>query len=332
MSQALSLKNFSNLNILSQTNLTLDIAVATTSLPVLNSGDFTFGPILIGPLGSETQEMVTATVPTIANAIPLSSGTKLPHNNGSSIMMLFGDKIKIYTAADTYGGVGTQPPDTNFTPLATTPIDGNKTSTIYTDSVSPPGTWYKYTYFNSVSSAETQLSDSVAVQAGQFHYVSLDAIRTAAGFGDSPNITDAKIAPFRDAAEKEINGALLPVYSLPLPRPTNSLIVNVAKELAAGMLMEEQYTPVSERMAAIGSDKANKARNGGGHITSLQELVDRDVVLEDAKFTELTVDEGHGFGGFPDETTADVNHNFSNEQLATTGHDRGYKFWIDKEY
>ena len=44
------------------------------------------------------------------------------------------------------------------------------------------------------------------------------------------------------------------------------------------------------------------------------------------------LEEGHGFGGYPDETTEDTGHQFSSQQLGANGHDRGFKFWIDKEY
>ena len=335
MSQNLDIPNFPNNNVTARTVITSDIAAGVSSLPVENSQNFAAGPVLIGAPGSSNPELLTATTPASAQTIPLSSVTKLPHDNFDPIILLFGNQIKVYSAADVYGN-GTQPPDTNFTLVSGSPvnINGNSATTAFTDTNGVAGIWYKFTFYNSVTMAETALSDSNATQAGQTHYVSVDQVRRAAGLTNSRNVTNGRIAEFRDAAEKEVNGALLAVYQFPLPQPTNPIIVEIVKNLAAGELMHEVYLNVSLTQAGAGEKKADLARNGGGSHTSLQELVDREVVLEDANFVELTISEGHGFGGWPDATTQFVDQSATSPDgsIIDQGGDNGSQFQIDMEY
>jgi len=335
MSQTLKIANFNNNNIVARTVVTSDLAAGVNSIPVENSNDFVAGPILFGAPGSTNPEILTITAPASAQLLPTSSVTKLPHNNFDPIIQLFGSQINVYSANDIYGN-GTQPPDTNFTKLSGSPynIDANQVFTTVVDSAGVAGMWYKFTYWNPTTSQETALVDSNAVQVGQTHYVSLDQIRRAAGFTNSPNVTDDIVAEFRDAAEREINGALLPVYQFPLPQPANPLIVQIAKNIAAGELRYEMFQNSAPQIAADAMGKADAARHGGGSHTSLDELVTRDVVLEDANFTELTIEEGHGFGGWPDATTQFVSQNQedSNGNLIDLGGDDGHQFQITQDY
>lgn len=327
MAQTLSLPNFELRNRIAQASLTQDIATGINSLPVGNSAGFTTGgPTIIGNLGSNTTELQTANSPTSSTAIPLSASTALPHNFNDFVTLLFGDQIRVYRADDTNGN-GTQPPDANFSllPGGTVNITANGSDTLFTDSTGTTGQWYKYTYYNSATQAETALSDSRAVQAGAIHYVSIDQVRRAAGLRTNPKITDDLIAEYRDAAEREVNGALQAVYSLPLPQPTNPIVVEITKNIAAGELMQEVYSPVSAQMVAMGESKSAKGRQGDGEtVVGLAHLVDRSVVLQDANFAELTIDEAHGFGGNPDETTAYLPR--------SQGGDDGFHFTVDKIY
>lgn len=327
MAQTVYFNNFDSDNILVRTLLTADIAAGVNSLPVSNTNDFAAGAVLIGDPGSGNSELATANAIAVANAIPLSAITKLGHNFNEPVLMLYGSQIKVYSAADVSGN-GTQPPDANFALLATLSIDASKAQTSYTNNADNGGTWYKFTYYN--GSTETSRATQNAVQSGQAHYVGLNDIRAAAGFQNNPNVTDAMIAKKRDAAEKEVIGALLPVYQFPLPQPTNPIVVEVTKELAAGMLMHELYVSSNSQMAAEGESKAQAARMGGGSFTGLQELVDRDVVLVDALFNETTIEEAHAFGGWPDSSTEFIENTAG--PGGDVGGDDGHQFRIDEVY
>ena len=336
MSQIITLDNFSNLlatNVVGRTILTADIAASVNSLPVENSADFTAGPVLVGQPAGESTELVTATTPSTVTAVPLSANTKLAHNFNDVVLMLYGDKIRLYSAADVYAN-GTQPPDANFTLLATIAINGADQTTSYTDSTSAATVWYKYTFYNSITSTETPLAYSRAFQApATAHYVSIAQVRSSAGLDGNTHIGDAKIAEFIDAAEREVDGALGAVYSLPLPAPTNPIVVQITKNIAAGELMQEVYTTTSPKMVDEGRKKASHGRDGDGlGVTGLAQLVNRDVVLQDANYLELTIDESHALGGWPDGTTNDASYTLGNQDLGQQGMDHGSHFWIDKEY
>lgn len=334
MANSFGLSNYNRNNIVAQTALTADIAAGVSSLPVGNSSSFNGGGyVLIGNVGDSSAEMQTASNPVSSTAIPISATTALPHNFNDRITLLFGNQLKVYRANDVSGN-GTQPPDTNFSLIATINIAANNTLTSYTDSTGVAGQWYKYTYYNSTSLSETQLSDSRAVQAGAVHYVSIDQVRAAAGFTNNLKVTDDIVAEKRDAAEREVNGAIQSVYVLPLPQPTNPIIVEIVKNIAGGELMAEMYTGTSSDKVIEGEAKAAKGRSGSpeDNIAGLAQLVDRSVVLLDGNYIEETIDEAHGFGGWPDETTKDTSGLMSDAELGATGHDRGFQFWVNKEY
>lgn len=231
MAFTLEINNFDDINILAQNQLTDDIVSGVAALPVQNSVAFQNNAVvLLGDQGATTCELLTAQAPANSTTVSTTTNTTLDHNNGDSITQLFGSTLNVYRAADVAGN-GTQPPDTNFTPIGSVVINPTQTTTLYIDNSGVSGNWYKYTYYNPNNGDESALSDSGAFQAGAFHYVSLDQVRSAAGFTNSPNVTNQKIAEFRDSAEKELNGALLPVYDFPLPQPTNPIVSQIVRTL-----------------------------------------------------------------------------------------------------
>src|SRR5579883_3483648 len=97
MAQSLNLTNYGNLNIVAQTTITADTAANASSAPVANSKDFdNGGPVLVGNIGAETAELLTASIPLSATVVPFSTNTTLPHNAGEAVTLLFGDQIKVY--------------------------------------------------------------------------------------------------------------------------------------------------------------------------------------------------------------------------------------------
>jgi hypothetical protein len=292
---------------------------------VQNTGDFSLRPVLIGSPENQTSELNTVLSTVSPTELGLASPTRLDHNNGDQVLSLLGNYLRIYTAPDTSGGIGTQPDDSAFTLLAggTIAIDDSRATTVFTDNASPSNVWYKYTFYNPSDGSESALASSRAVQAGAIHYASLDQIRRAASLTQNSHVSDDLIAEYRDAAEREVNGALQAVYQLPLPQPINPIIVQIVKNIAAGELMQEVYSPVAPAMVAMGREKAVHGRDGDGEsVTGLAQLTDRSVVLQDAKFAELTINEAHGFGGYPDATTAILS--------SIAGGDNGFDFTVNR--
>lgn len=302
MSQTIKIQNYPSINIQAQTSLSAEIALGVNSLPVINSAPFSNGGnILIGGLGSNGSEL--AVVGTLSNdiSIPTTAATTVPHSTGDLVTWLFGTQINVYSAPDSASslpGTGVAPPDSAFTKLSGMPINISPTMwlTTYTDAAGTTTTWYKTTFYNSTTNEETDLSASQPTWAALGNYCSLDEIRTKAGFKTNLNITNDLIDEKRQAAQQLINGSLIPVYVFPLPQPTNPIIAELTRNLAASYLTQDVYRTTNPEMVKQGeADEANA-------LDTLDDLVTKRVVLVNAIFIDQTIPGGNGASGYPDET------------------------------
>jgi len=241
MSSTLKIDNFTSINIQERARLAADVEAGATSIVLDNNQDISANDfMLIGNDGSGTAEITsvqTVTDATIATTDPL----RLRHDEYEDVLVLFGDKIKIYRADNVNG---TQPADAAFATITALgiPIDSDQKSTVYTDPIGSAEYWYKYTYLNSVTLEETPLSNSLAARGGAVGiYATLDNIRSTAGFENNHNITDPYIDGFRRAAQDQINGTLSGVYSLPFVAPINGFITQITEALAAGHIKLDQH-------------------------------------------------------------------------------------------
>src|SRR6266496_230700 len=133
MAQQVAVPNFRSLNILARTVFADDIIIGSDSLTVQNSTDFANGgPVLLGNIGSETAELLSCSTPPDAVTLPLESPTTLSHNAAETVLLLYGDQLRIYSAPDLYR-TGKQPPDDTFSLISTgtIPIDGSKENTAF---------------------------------------------------------------------------------------------------------------------------------------------------------------------------------------------------------
>ncbi len=297
MAQTLKLKSYQDGTISEQTQLTASVAAGSNSLTVANTNDFTGGVfVLIGTAGAKGSEFILSTPTPSPTLIPLSAYTLLDHNQYEPVYALFGDKLNIYRAPNVDGS---QPADSAFALLDTINIDPNDAATTYTDGGGGGGYWYKYTNYNSVTSAETNLASATAVR-GNFtvNYCSLDEIRREAGFTFAPYVTDDQIDEKRQAAQDEINGALDEFYSTPLQPPINSQLKQVCIVLAAGYLRQAQYSQ-NTSAKVNGQDKIDWAEK------ELDKLIKKERVLvgKDGKPTDLPGATG-GADGWPNSSTA----------------------------
>lgn len=294
--QTLKLSNYSEQNIVEQTQLTAIVNPSSNSLPVANTNDFTTGFVLIGTIGSKTAEMVASTNPSSTTSIPLSVNTTLQHEQYEPVYALFGNQIRLYRAANVDG---TQPANSAFTLLDTVTIDPNGTETLYTDADGGGDYWYKSTYYNSVTQSETDRTISEATR-GYFtvNYCELSEIRQEAGFKYAAYIDDAQIDQKRQAAQDEINSALAEFYEVPLQPPIPDNLKQICIRLAAGYLRKAQYSAISDPKTN-GQDMVDDAE------LELDKLVikERELMTKDGK--SLAEPGGTGqAGGWPDQTTA----------------------------
>ncbi len=296
MSTVLRADNFDEINIKEKAVLDADAAAAATTILVqsvqnIAVDDFTF----IGNRGSETTEIrkvtsissLTLTIPALTQA----------HDRFEAIIVARADKIRYYRAANVDGSV---PADGSFSQIAEVDIDYDQLFTDHIDSTGDSNFWYKYTFYNSVSTAETDLEATAAVRGGEFgHYITTNDVRAEAGLEDETNITDAAIAKHRDAAESCVNGSIISNYSLPLDEPFPALIVKISTIIAAGWLIQEQYGPQSPEIFTAGGSKVKDGKD------LLKKIAARTLTITDFQGNSLLSTTG-GVGGWPDETTKDA--------------------------
>lgn len=298
MSTTLKIDNYTSVNVKERTSLATDIEPAATSLTLVNNQNIAPGDyILVGNPGSETGEIRVAASVSGATIV-VSDAITLRHDAYESVVGLIGNQLKIYRALNVDG---TQPADSKFEVYGTpVDIDPDQLSTTYTDPTGGPGYWYKSTFFNSTTSAETALADSGAARGGNVgNYATLDEIRDLAGFKNNRNIADSKIQEFRSNAQDQVNGSLSGVYVIPFVAPINGYINLITKTLAAGFLKLDQFGQSNED----GNEMITWAQ------AQLKAIRGGDLTLTDAAGNPLPqpggggIDGGGiGFSGYPNNT------------------------------
>lgn len=298
MSQTLKINNFGSANILESTMLDAEAPVNSAILVLQNSNGLAANNyVILGTLGSENSELRTILSVDSATGIHVTVNTGLEHPVYEPLTKLFGNRLRVYRAANVNGY---PPADASFAKIAEVDIDADQLSTTYIDTSGSENYWYKSTYYNLYGDAESNLADSKAVRGGgQTDYCSIEDIREQSGFKYARYISDALIDQKRQAAQGEINSALVGSYQIPFQSPINPVIQDICVRLASGLLLVHQYSAVNSANNAAGQKKIDDAR------AELKELGMKQNVLTDE--TGLPIDLPGGSGGvtsWPDATTA----------------------------
>lgn len=302
MSQTLNITNYGPNNIIETTRLNAALAADSSSVGVTNTDGFVLNDYFaIGTLGADATELLVVSSVTAPNTITPTAHNLLGHPAYDYVTKLFGNQIKVYRAADV---TGLQPADSDFTPVATINIQVDQPYTQYTDTGGGAGYWYKYTYYNQQTTAETNLADSKAVRGGSSgDYCSIYDIRIQAGFKNAPYVTDDLIDAKRQAAQDEINATLNGFYTVPFTTPINPFIADICKRLAAGLLMVEQYSAVSSTPTQVNGEKMMQDARA-----DLQKLATKQIELTDTTGQSIAGAGSTGaIEGWPDDTTASAN-------------------------
>lgn len=142
---------------LEQTMLTGYSGAGATSLAVAGNQQFAQNDrILIGQMGTENAEIVSINASvTLGNTLPISASV-FPHNGNDPIFQLRYDKVKFYRSVTGINGA--------YLPLATVSLDVDNENllTPYDDTTGTSSYYYKVSYYNSITSAESDMSDPVA--------------------------------------------------------------------------------------------------------------------------------------------------------------------------
>lgn len=287
MSTTLAIESFSENNIRERSKLSEGAEVGAQVLAFENTQGFESGDIIyVGQLSREGCEKAVIDTVDSATAVSLVSPLELPHSRYEPLTSVVGDKIHIYRAANVNGSV---PVDGAFSVVATREIDPDQLSTYYTDSSGNSNYWYRYTYYNEITLAETDLDESEARRGDDFgHYASLSEIRKEAGFDNALNLSDTVIDQQRRIAESEINGALGGKYTVPFA-PVPERIHTLTIQLAAALLVANAYRGTARGQAELKAARAllDDYRNG-------------DQTITDENGTAITT--GEGISSWPDNS------------------------------
>lgn len=289
--------NFHVNNLVEQSELNADAAASQAIVVALDAQGFTTNDyVIVGNLGSEQAEMKK--IQSVAGQnITFTSNLSFKHTKSEALTKLRCNQIKFYRAINVDGSV---PSDGSFSNIATVTIDADQTETVYTDSVGGSGYWYKFTYYNDVSSEETDLSSAQAVRGGGYNqYASVDQVRTEAGLKNNRYIDDAQILEAIEDAEGQVKASLAAAgYTLPLTE-VPYLIRYVTKQLAAGYLLTNSYGAQHTGTEKDGDLKIKRA------MDILAKIEAGKTTLTIAPTDETVSQDTASIAGYPDDTASD---------------------------
>lgn len=286
MATTLKITSFAESNIRERSALAAPVITGDSIISVESTAGYAADDIIyLGALSREGCERVVVASVDSAEQLTLTAPVTLDHPQFDAVTSVVGDRVRIYRALDIDGNV---PADELFSVLATRSIDADQVLTHYTDSSGSSSYWYRSTYYNEATTAETSLSDSQPVRGDDFgHYASLSEIRREAGFENATNLSDVIVDQKRRAAETEVNTELGGVYQVPFIKPIPEAIRSVTISLAAGLLKQYAYPGSSA------GDKAVKDARA-----TLAQLKLKTSGLPDDEVTALT----SGISSWPDDT------------------------------
>lgn len=291
MPAALSIDNFSSANLREKTILELEAVANDTSLTVRSSAGFAVDEfVLVGGVAVEGVELRRVTGVVIPGLLSVPAVSR-PHNRFSEVQALAFDKKVVYRAPDVDGSL---PLDATFAEIGETDMDIDSLQTLFIDPTGGATFWYKFTDRNSITAAETSLTDGEAARgSNEQRYCSISDIREEAGFSGNENIPDRTVDRHRRYAESEIDSVLRSAFDIPFAEvPT--LVEHICISLAAGFMLSNEYVTFENYQTDRGSGRRKEAR------AMLERIKSGDLDLFEPDGDQVT--EVEGVRGTPDHT------------------------------
>lgn len=139
---------------LEKSYLTNPYSAATTSIVVKNADRFAINDrIMIGEMGLEATEVVTVSAVGADNQTLTIGATLYAHSADDPVYKLRFDQVRYYRSTDgvNYSIISTQALD----------VDNADLQTFYDDTSGTAGSYYKFTFYHSVSTYESDFSDVI---------------------------------------------------------------------------------------------------------------------------------------------------------------------------
>lgn len=209
--------------------------------------------ICIGIEGSERAELQKINAPVSAGTIVQVATLLFPHKKGEPVTVYRFDKRKFYGATSIDGSYTEL--SAYGSPVSIQVDDPQGTLLEYSDSTF---SYFKSTYYNSVTVSETSLSESDPIAGDQsLRYTTLYNIRKQAGLTNNPYVTDGTLETYRKRAENEVNSYIFNGYQLPLQDSTGANVVpfiieNCTVLLAAGYIDYQEFGKEGEGVKWLG--------------------------------------------------------------------------------
>jgi hypothetical protein len=265
------------------------VAGSSVAVPVLSSDGVSEGDFIVfGYEGNELAELCQVSG-TTATSITVAA-LKFNHKGGEPFVVYRFNQRKFYGSATADGSyveltADGSPKDISVDDPQGTILEYSGTEYAY----------FKATYYNSLTTDETDPADSDAVSGDQNgRYASLYAIRKHAGLAGNPRYSDLRLETKRRQAENEINSAIAAKYVLPLAE-VPGLISQICELLAAGYIDYEEFGKDGEGVQWLSEGRALlKAIQTGTQL-----LIGADSV-ELARQAKVGV-----LDGYPDNCSAD---------------------------
>lgn len=295
MAEVLRPTNFDSINIVETSELSADVAAAQKVANVLSVLGFAVDDFfVIGELSAELAE-VGKVASKSGNAITAVANYGQAHKKGDAVTKLFGDKIRIYRAANADGSA---PADGSFSLLSTFDIEADQNYTEYTDTSGGSDYWYKKVYYNSVSTSETNLADAPAVRGGNYGmYATWEEVRDEAGLTNNRHIDAGVYQDKLEMAQDEANASLrIGGYTLPLTS-IPKIVKNATILIAAGYVLLRDYGPENSGTNKEGNQKLTEGRK---LLTKIEEGGE----ITDSSGTPIDTDTNARINGYPDDTAA----------------------------
>lgn len=261
---------------LQRAQLALDVASGSNVvLTVVNSDGFVVGRhIVVGFEGSEVAELckITAVSPTSITVQTLT----LSHKADEPLTLYRYNQRKFYGSTSEAG---------TYTELTSSgspvTIQVGDPQGAYLEYIGGEGyTYFKSTYYNSVTFEETSIADSNAVLADEsVRYTSLYNIKRQAGLLRNPYITDAVVESYRKRAENEVKSYIMSRYTLPLAE-IPAIIENCTMLLAAGYMDYQEFGKEGEGVKWLGEAR--------GILKSIKNGTQRLLGSNDAELAYMT--------------------------------------------
>jgi len=298
------------------TEFSADESVGETVLSCGNASHFSVNDyVVLGRPGSDTAEIRKISAISSDLTTITTDAIKFTHYKGEPITQIFYNQRQFYRSTSKNGTYSRLESEGSPVDIQIDRPDG----TLFEDANGTSTSWYKSTYYNSTTGAETSLDDAIATKARDSeHYTSIFKIKQEAGFEENYYVPDDLVSRYRDEAENQAESMVASIYSLPFSSKPK-IFQHIVTLLAGGLLLLKEYGLEADiEIGKTGQRKIDRAED------MLQKIVDGKLILRDEDGNELSrtsIGEASGSNTYGDAEDKGEYFNLGDENFRPTDPD-----------